>query len=49
MNNAVGTLKCETFLCQLLVVDQLAMSQVVQDGAKVGGVPVDHISARVIL
>lgn len=42
-----NTLK--TFFCQLLVVDQLAMPQVVEDGAEVGGVSVDHIGSGVIL
>lgn len=39
----------QTFLSQLLVVDQLAMSQVVENGAEVGRVSVYHISAGLIL
>lgn len=38
-----------TFLRQLLVVDQLPVSQVVEDGAKVGGVPVNHIGPGLVL
>lgn len=39
----------ETFLSQLLVVDQFAMPQIVEDGTKVGGVSVDHVGPRLIL
>lgn len=38
-----------TFLCQILVHDQFSMPQIIQDGAKVCGVPVNQVSSCVIL
>lgn len=47
--NLIGIKTQKTFLSQLLVVDQFSMSQVVQDGAKVGGVSVNYIGSCLIL
>ena len=38
-----------TFLRQLLVVDQFSVPQVVEDGAKVGGVSVNDVRPRLVL
>lgn len=39
----------QTFFSELLVVDQFAMPQVVEDGAKVGRIPINYISSSLIL
>lgn len=39
----------QTFFSELLVVDQFAVPQVVEDGAKVGGIPINYISSSLIL
>lgn len=39
----------ETFFSQLLIVHQFSVSQVVEDGAEVGGVSVNHVGTCLVL
>lgn len=45
----LGFFFCVTFLSQIFVEDQFAMSQVVQDGPEVHWISVDQICTQVIL
>lgn len=41
--------KVETFFSQFFVVNQFAMTQVVQDGTEVGGISVNHVGPCLVL